>query len=82
MRPSVAADTGSTQERTGLPSSSTVQVPHSAIPQPNFGPFTLGHCAGCRQQRRVGSTDAMLRQASFTRKVNSHFRRLELRQVA
>ena len=30
--------TGSAQERTGWPSSSTVQAPQAAMPQPNFGP--------------------------------------------
>src|SRR6185503_5109063 len=33
-----AADIGVLQERIGLPSSSTVQAPHSAAPQPNFVP--------------------------------------------
>src|SRR6478672_952640 len=32
------APTGSMQERTGLPSTCTVQAPHSATPQPNFVP--------------------------------------------
>ena len=39
MRP-FTADTGVTQERTGLPSISTVQAPQSACPQPNLGPFS------------------------------------------
>src|ERR1017187_1011146 len=37
----LAADIGVTQERIGLPSRSTVQEPHCARPQPNFGPFNL-----------------------------------------
>src|SRR5258708_19157143 len=32
------ARTGSMQERTGLPSTCTVQAPQSAMPQPNFVP--------------------------------------------
>src|SRR2546429_1069223 len=34
----VTAATGVTQERTGRPSSCTVQAPHSAMPQPNLVP--------------------------------------------
>ena len=33
-------DSGSTQERTALPSTCTVQAPHWASPQPNSGPFS------------------------------------------
>src|SRR6266852_3912678 len=32
--------TGATQERTGRPSTRTVQDPHCARPQPNFGPWS------------------------------------------
>src|SRR3954471_10738567 len=31
---------GVTQERTALPSTSTVQAPHCASPQPNLAPFS------------------------------------------
>ena len=31
---------GVTQERTALPSTSTVQAPHCANPQPNFAPLS------------------------------------------
>src|ERR1700716_2246145 len=34
------APTGSMQERTGLPSTCTVQAPHCAMPQPNFVPVS------------------------------------------
>ena len=34
------ADTGSWQDRTGLPSASTVQAPHWATPQPYFVPVS------------------------------------------
>ena len=33
-----AAATGVTQDRTGWPSTCTVQAPHSAMPQPNLVP--------------------------------------------
>src|ERR1019366_957737 len=36
-----AFDIAVTQERIGTPSRSTVQAPHCARPQPNFGPFNL-----------------------------------------
>src|SRR5215468_4983442 len=36
----VTALTGVTQERTALPSTSTVQAPHCASPQPNFAPLS------------------------------------------
>src|SRR5665811_54035 len=36
---STTAETGVRQDRMALPSASTVQAPHWARPQPNFGPF-------------------------------------------
>ena len=42
-----AAFMGVTQERIALPSMMTVQAPHWASPQPNFGPFN------CRSLRRT-----------------------------
>ena len=37
----LAADTGVTHERMGLPPTRTVHAPHCPSPQPNFGPFSL-----------------------------------------
>jgi hypothetical protein len=36
---------GITQARAAMPSTSTVQAPHSPRPQPYFGPFSAGRCA-------------------------------------
>src|SRR6267142_2404804 len=57
-----ATDTGTEQERADLPSSSTVQAPHWASPQPNFGPFT----------RNVKSAMILLRSGVLGRETKAY----------
>src|SRR3989449_8531925 len=66
-----AADTGTEQERAGLPSSSTVQAPHWASPQPNFGPFSSRSLRRTYRSGVSGATEDTFRVAPFTRSVNS-----------
>src|SRR2546428_11152443 len=47
-------------ERTGLPSTSTVQAPHWASPQPNFGPFSSRSFLRMYRSGVSGSTDTVL----------------------
>src|SRR3989449_224145 len=71
MAPFAAADTGTEQERTDLPSSSTVQAPHWASPQPNFGPFSSRSLRRTYRSGVSGATDDTRRVAPFTRNVKS-----------
>src|SRR5258708_27202458 len=66
-----AADTGTEQERTDLPSSSTVQAPHWASPQPNFGPFSSRSLRRTYRSGVSGATEDILRVAPFARNVKS-----------
>src|SRR5687768_13402559 len=56
MRLPAAAETGSAQERTGSPLTCTVQAPHCAMPQPNFGPLTLSSSRSTHSSGISGST--------------------------
>src|SRR6059036_618382 len=60
MRPFATVDTGVTHDRTGLPSTSTVQAPHCASPQPNFGPFSSKSFLKIYRSGVSGSTDTVL----------------------
>src|SRR5438309_11238657 len=71
MAPSAAADTVTEQERTDLPSISTVQAPHWASPQPNFGPFSSRSLRRTYRSGVSGATDNTRRVAPFTRNVKS-----------
>src|SRR5712692_6740959 len=71
MLPFAAADTGTEQERTDLPSISTVQAPHWASPQPNFGPFSSRSLRRTYRSGVSGATDDTRRAAPFTRNVKS-----------
>src|SRR5712671_3415455 len=71
IAPFAAADTGSEQERTDLPSSSTVQAPHWASPQPNFGPFSSRSLRRTYRSGVSGATEDSFRVAPFTRNVKS-----------
>src|SRR2546430_5472640 len=71
IAPFAAADTGSEQERTDLPSSSTVQAPHWASPQPNFGPFRSRSLRRTYSSGVSGATEDTFRVAPFTRNVKS-----------
>src|SRR5712691_10376932 len=69
--PLAVADTGVTHERTGLPSTSTVQVPHWARPQPNLGPFSSRSLRRTYRSGVSGATEETRRVAPFTRNVKS-----------
>ena len=56
---SAAADTGTEQERTGSPFRCTVQAPHWAMPQPNFGPFTSSTSRSTHNRGISGSTSTL-----------------------
>src|SRR3979490_2868793 len=71
MAPFAAADTGTEQERTDLPSSSTVHAPHWASPQPNFGPFSSRSLRRTYRSGVSGATEETFRAAPFTRNVMS-----------
>src|SRR5436309_1481149 len=71
MAPFAAADTGTEQERADLPSISTVQAPHWASPQPNFGPFSSRSLRRTYRSGVSGATDETFRVAPFTRNVKS-----------
>src|SRR5258707_5765150 len=71
MAPFAAADTGTEQERTDLPSSSTVQAPHWASPQPNFGPFSSRSLRRTYRRGVSGATEGSFRVAPVTRNVKS-----------
>src|SRR5712691_10903580 len=71
MAPFAAADTGTEQERADLPSISTVQAPHWASPQPNFGPFSSRSLRRMHRSGVSGATDDTRRAAPFTRNVKS-----------
>src|SRR3979490_3106770 len=71
MAPFAAADTGTEQERTDLPSSSTVHAPHWASPQPNFGPFSSRSLRRTYRRGVSGATEDTFRVAPFTRNVKS-----------
>src|SRR5712692_4480845 len=71
MAPFAATDTGTEQERAGLPSISTVQAPHWASPQPNFGPFSSRSLRRTYRSGVSGATEDTLRVAPFTRNVKS-----------
>src|SRR5258708_3303515 len=66
-----AVETGTEQERAGLPSSSTVQAPHWASPQPNFGPFSSRSLRRTYSSGVSGATEDTPRVAPFTRNVKS-----------
>src|SRR5258706_415742 len=66
-----ATDTGTEQERADLPSSSTVQAPHWASPQPNFGPFSSRSLRRTYRSGVSGATEDTRRVAPFTRNVKS-----------
>ena len=59
-RPSTS-DTGVMQERTGLPSTCTVQAPQAATPQPNFVPVSL-RCSRSTQSSGVSAPTATSRR--------------------
>src|SRR5438128_6190019 len=63
-----AAETGVTHDRTGLPSISTVQAPHWASPQPNFGPFSSRSFLSTYRSGASGSTDTVV-VLPFTRRL-------------
>src|SRR6266571_8164665 len=69
--PFAAADTVTEQERTDLPSISTVHAPHWASPQPNFGPFSSRSLRRTYRSGVSGATDDTRRAAPFTRNVKS-----------
>src|SRR2546426_2436830 len=71
MAPFAAADTVTEQERTDLPSISTVQAPHWASPQPNFGPFSSRSLRRTYRSGVSGATESTFRVAPFTRNVKS-----------
>src|SRR6266581_3028269 len=71
IRPCVAAETVTEQERTDLPSSSTVHAPHWASPQPNFGPFSSRSLRRTYRSGVSGATEDTRRVAPFTRNVKS-----------
>ena len=48
---------GTTQERAGAPSISTVQAPHCASPQPNFAPFSARSLRSTYSSGVSGSAD-------------------------
>src|SRR5258708_12343133 len=66
-----AVESGTEQEGAGLPSSSTVQAPHWASPQPNFGPFSSRSLRRTYSSGVSGATEDTLRVAPFTRNVQS-----------
>src|SRR5258706_15297112 len=66
-----ATDTGTEQERADLPSSRTVQAPHWASPQPNFGPFSSRSLRRTYSSGVSGATAVTFRAAPFTRNVKS-----------
>ena len=59
---------GVTQERTAFPSTSTVQAPHCASPQPNLGPFNSRSLRRTYSRGVSASTDTS-RAVPFTRRV-------------
>src|SRR6266571_5777229 len=71
MAPLAAADTGTEQERADLPSSSTVQAPHWASPQPNLGPFSSRSLRRTYRSGVSGASEDSFRVAPFTRNVKS-----------
>src|SRR5882724_9723216 len=71
MAPFAAADTVTEQERTDLPSISTVQAPHWARPQPNFGPFSSRSLRRTYRSGVSGATEDTFRVVPFTRNVKS-----------
>src|SRR6266536_388027 len=71
IAPLAAADTGTEQERADLPSSSTVQAPHWASPQPNLGPFSSRSLRRTYRSGVSGATEDTFRVAPFTRSVKS-----------
>src|SRR6266700_665559 len=71
MAPFAAADTGTEQERADFPSISTVQAPHGASPQPNFGPFSSRSLRRTYRSGVSGATEDTFRVAPFTRNVKS-----------
>ena len=54
----LTADVGMTQLRVGLPSMWTVQAPHWATPQPNFGPVIPRVSRRVQRSGVSGSTSA------------------------
>src|SRR5205807_7237939 len=71
IAPFAAADTGTEQERTDLPSISTVHAPHWASPQPNFGPFSSRSLRRTYRSGVSGATEDTFRVAPFSRNVKS-----------
>ena len=57
----VTAETGITQERTGVPSMWTVQAPHWAMPQPNFVPFSFSLSRSTQSSGMSGLTSSSMR---------------------
>src|SRR5437588_11957735 len=62
----LAAETGSTHERTGSPSRCTVQAPHCARPQPKCG---LSRPRS--EERRVGKECRSVGEACHLKKISS-----------
>src|SRR5256885_9654634 len=60
-------ETGSTQERTGSPSTWTVQAPHMLMPQPNLVPGSLKD----RKSTRLNSSHLVISYAVFCLKKKS-----------
>src|ERR1700720_2043567 len=58
--PFATLETGATQERTGLPSTSTVHAPHCASPQPNLGPVSWRSLPSIQRGGVSGSTATVL----------------------
>src|SRR5690349_8043074 len=54
-----AAESGSTHERTALPSTCTVHAPHCAAPQPNFVPVSSSVSRKTHRSGVVGSTSSV-----------------------
>ena len=68
-------DTGVEQARTGSPSTSTVQAPHSAMPQPNFVPTRPRESRSTHSSGVFGSTSAFS-SLPFTRRLSVGMRSL------
>src|SRR6185437_1277755 len=57
--PLPTAETGMTQERIALPSSTTVHAPHCASPHPNFGPYSPRPSRSAYRSMLSGSAETL-----------------------
>ncbi len=74
----LTALTGMTQERSATPSTMTVQAPHCARPQPNFGPFLSSSFLSAYKSGMPGSLEIVCSTPS-TVSVNVFFIGVALR---